>query len=463
MNFLKKHIRFALVLAVITFGGCSSISTSTEQYVAIDKLIAQEKYSEAASLFEKAKDTHYDAKDRVLFWIDHGMLNHFAFQDSLAIVELQKADFAIEELYTTSISKGAASLLLNDNALDYSGEDYENLYINVFKALSYYREGNEEAALVEIRRLTEKFVTLERKYSEEVEKLNNSEDLKTKVEKISSDFYSSALAHYLSMILFYNDGAYDDARISKEKLYGAFNSQENIYTFSAPKVDKLIAKSEKSKIAFLSFLGRAPKKYEYVFSIDTYKNMVIISIQENGKWKQFSSIGWYGVDGGLHAKFAVPKMQRRGSIVSDVEILVDGKESANLHKLESLENAAVETFKRDEALIYMKSLARTITKAIANEAANKELDKQTGGGGWGDLTRMLTGALINATENADLRIAHYLPAMAYAGDVEVEPGTHNIEVVYKDKYNKTIAVDKFDNYNVPQNRKINLIETVFLH
>ncbi len=463
MNFFKKHIGFALALVVIAFGGCSSISTSTEQYVAIDKLIAQEKYSEAASIFEKSKEEHYDAKDRVLFWIDHGMLNHFAFQDSIAIVELQKADFAIEELYTTSVSKGVASMVLNDNALDYSGEDYENLYINVFKALSYYREGSEESALVEIRRLTEKFVSLERKYSEEVSSLNDSEEIKAKVELISSSFYSSALAHYLSMILFYNDRAYDDARISKEKLYSAFSSQKDIYNFSKPEVDKLIKPSGNTKIAFLSFLGRAPLKYEYVFSIDTYKNLVVISVQENGKWKQFSSLAWYGVNGGLHAKFAVPKMKRRGSIVSNVEVIVDGKHSTNLFELESLENAALETFKRDEALIYMKSLARTITKAIVNEAANKELDKQTGGGDWGNLTRMITGALINATENADLRIAHYLPAIAYAGNLELKPGVHNIEIVYKDKYNKTIAVDKLNNYNVPNNKKINLIETVFLH
>lgn len=463
MIFLKKNIGLALAVVVITFGGCSSISTSTKQYVAVDKLIAQEKYREAASVFGKSKEQHYDPKDRVLFWIDHGMLNHFAYQDSLAIVELQKADFAIEELYTTSISKGAASMLLNDNALDYSGEDYENLYINVFKALSYYREGDDEAALVEIRRLTEKFVSLEKKYNEEVSSLNDSEEIKAKVEPISSSFYSSALAHYLSMILYFNDRAYDDARISKEKLYSAFRTQKDIYNFSKPNVDNLVKPSDNSKIAFLSFLGRAPKKYEYVFSIDTYKNLVIISIQENGKWVQFSSLDWHDIDGGLHAKFAVPKMQKRGSIVSDIEVIINGKHFTTLFKLESLENVAFETFKRDEALIYMKSLARTIAKAIANEAANKELDKQTGGGSWGDLTRMLTGALINATENADLRIAHYLPAMAYVGDVELQPGTYNIEVIYKDEYSNTIAVDKFDNYNVPKGKKINLIETVFLH
>ncbi len=111
-------------------------------------------------LFKIAKKGYFGDKDRVLYWIDLGLLNHYADKDSLAIENLQLADYAIEELYTKSISKGAASMLLNDNALDYSGEDYENIYINVFKSLSYYRNGFSESALVEIRRLLEKLLHL---------------------------------------------------------------------------------------------------------------------------------------------------------------------------------------------------------------------------------------------------------------------------------------------------------------
>jgi len=265
------------------------------------------------------------------------------------------------------------------------------------------------------------------------------------------------------MILFYNDNAFDDARISKEKLYDAFDNQKEIYNFSKPNLDKFLEHSGTSKLAFLTFLGNAPLKYEYVFKIDTYKNLIVTSVQENGRWKKHSTMPWYGVNGGLHAKFAIPKMHKRGSIVNKVEINIDGKHVRDLYKLESLENIALETFKRNEAITFIKSLTRTITKVIANEALNKELDKKTGGEGWGGLTRLISGALINATENADLRIAHYFPGYAYAGEVEISSGVHNIEIVYKDKFNKIIAVDKFDNYSVPKSGKINLIETVFLH
>ncbi len=461
---MKNHIHNIILILFSLFAliGCSSISTSTEHYVEIDKFVNQELFNEAAATLQVSKADFYDEKDRVLFWIDLGLLQHYAYQDSLAIINLMSADYAIEELYTTSVSKGVTSMLLNDNALDYSGEDYENLYINVFKALSFYRNNMRGEALVEIRRLLEKFVELEQKYNQEFNSLKKSDEIKTDIEEISTNFYSSALAHYISMILFLSDGEYDDARISKEKFYDAFENQRDLYTFPKPKLDNFLIPSDKTKLSFITFTGRAPIKYEYVFQIDTFTNLVVISILENGRWKKLNTIPWYGVEGGIHAKFAVPKLQKRGSVVHTVQVQVDGEHKMNLYKIESLEDIAVETFKREEGIIYLKSLARTISKAIANEALNKEFDKQTGGGDWGGLTRLLSGALINATENADLRIAHYFPSFAYGGEIDILPGVHNIEIVYKDRNNKTIAVDKFENYFVSKNIKIDLLETVFL-
>ncbi len=459
--FLKIEISL-FTLLFVAFAGCSSMRTSTEQYKTIDNFVNQERFSDAARAYQKSQEEYFEAKDRVQFWIDLGLLQHYAMQDSLAIKNLMSADYAMEELYTTSISKGITSMVLNDNALDYSGEDYENLYVNVFKALSYYRSGSEENALVEIRRLLEKFVTLEQKYNVEFESIKNSGEIKTNIKKISSNFYSSALAHYISMIIFLSNNQHDDARISKNKFYDAFNNQSKLYNFPKPNLERFLKQSNNSKLAFITFTGRAPLKYEYIFQIDTYKDRIIISVFKNGRWKSFSSLAWYGIDGGLHAKFAVPRMVKRGSIVENIQVFVDGKHIGNLFKIESLEDIALETFRKNEALIYTKSLARTVGKAIANEALNKELDKQTGGGGWGDLTRLISGIAINMTENADLRISHYFPSFAYGGEFDISSGIHNIEIVYIDKYKRKIATDKFENYYVSPKEKIELIETTFL-
>jgi uncharacterized protein len=462
MKQIIQLAKYILLFLLFFIYGCSSIVSYSEQYINVNKFVSEDNFTDAVTAFEKSKEEYFDEKDRLLYWIDLGLLNHYVLQDSAALINLNLADFAIEELYTKSISKGVASMVLNDNALDYSGEDFENIYINVFKALSFYRQGRNESALVEIRRLLEKFVIMEQKYQDEISFLKDSEDIQTNITELSTNFYSSALAHYLSMILFYNDASYDDARISKEKLYEAFDTQEILYDFPKPNLEKLLRPSAKSKISFLTFTGNAPLKHEYIFKLDTFKNLVIITVQDGDDWKDYSTIPWYGVSGGLHAKFAVPEMVKSGSYIKNIEIYIDGNYKTDLYKLESIENIAFETFKRDRAITFLKSLARTITKAISNEAINNELDKETGGGGWGELTRFISGAIINSTENADLRSSHYFPGFAYGGDIEIKPGIHTIEVVYVDNDNKIIAKDLFENYRVYESDRINLIETVFL-
>ena len=462
---IKLQILLLLILnflLILLFTNCSSIRSSTEQYNESDNLVHQERYLDAANYLYQTREDAFSDKDRALLWIDLALLYHYARNDSLSIKYFSLAENAFEELYTKSISKAVGSMFLNDNSLAYSGEDYENIYINMFKALAYYNFGSTEEALVEIRRMTEKLIVLEQRNRSAYNEIK-SEGSKNIPEYISSKFYSSALAHYLGMLLYLKDADYDAARIEKEKIYEAFDTERELFNFQKPNFDTLFTYSENPVISFITFLGRSPLKYEYQFRIDTFPNMVSISEFENGEWVGYQNMVWPDIDGGLHAKFAIPKLMKRGTIVNNVEVHVDGKFVTNLVKIESIENIAFDTFKREESIIFLKSLTRTITKAIANEALNKEIDKQTGGDQFlGNLTRLLTGEIINATENADLRITRYFPCCAVVGNVEVSPGNHDIAVIYKDKNNQTIAVDTFENVNIQKRNTSNLFETVFL-
>ena len=61
------------------------------------------------------------------------MLHHYNGDFEQSNTLLSKAETAFDELYTKSIGRAAASMLLNDNILEYSGEDYEDIYLNIFK------------------------------------------------------------------------------------------------------------------------------------------------------------------------------------------------------------------------------------------------------------------------------------------------------------------------------------------
>ena len=69
---------------------------------------------------------------------------------------LNKAEQRAKELYTKSISKGIKAAFTSDAATDYAGEDYENVLLNVVKALDFLALGNKAGALVEARKINEK-------------------------------------------------------------------------------------------------------------------------------------------------------------------------------------------------------------------------------------------------------------------------------------------------------------------
>jgi len=160
-----------------------------------------------------------------------GMLYHYCGDYEQSNEFLTEAEHAIEDLYTKSVGKATASLLLNDNALDYFGEDYEDIYLNIFKALNYLHMNKQEDAFVEIRRVNNKLNVLEDKYEEIAKQYNESKDKKKEFKIGDNKFHNSALARYLSMLIYQADGKYDDAMIDLAEIKEAFELQPIVYDF----------------------------------------------------------------------------------------------------------------------------------------------------------------------------------------------------------------------------------------
>ncbi len=128
-----------LIAGILFIYGCASIRTNYEFYEPVLFEIRNGNYNSAAEKINEAElNSEYADKDRVLLHLDKGIIFHYQDDYKKSSNEFELAELAIEELYTKSISKGAFSMLLNDNALAYDGEVYENLYLNIFKALIMY-------------------------------------------------------------------------------------------------------------------------------------------------------------------------------------------------------------------------------------------------------------------------------------------------------------------------------------
>jgi len=417
------------------------MKTQQSQYVESVPLAKQGQFEAAARIIELAKEKLYQEKDKVLYYLDLGMLYHWLGNYESSNEMLAKAENAIEELFTKSISKALASGVLNDNALDYSGEDYEDIYLNIFKALNYIGMGDTESALVEVRRVQIKLNILEDKYKRLVDQYNASAEAEGTLEYRENRFYNDVLARYISLLLYRAQGDWDDTRIDREKIDSAWKDQKHLYYFPKPELPHAGPPDEVSALVnVISFSGLSPMKLADTVYGQSGPNIVFLTMVDQNEDYITSNLGFSflivpGLASGVHFKVQFPRMVSRRSEADRVLVKLDGRVVAELPMLESMETIARETFLLKQPLTVGKTIIRAAIKNIAKEAGKDAMQQGLSGSGFGGLVAGLLAGLamdiaVDATENADLRISQFFPSDARAGEFLVSPGTYHVEVEY---------------------------------
>lgn len=92
-------------------------------------------------------------RDRILFLMERGSVYQAAGQYKDSVRDFNDIHDLLEQSETKSVSRGAASILINDNALMFRGYPLERTYLHVMAALSYLADGNWADAAVEARRI----------------------------------------------------------------------------------------------------------------------------------------------------------------------------------------------------------------------------------------------------------------------------------------------------------------------
>ena len=466
LNIIKRHlVQLTIIIIIIS---CSSTKTNVSQYEEIDKNIYSGNYQAAISQIESSKEKVYKEKDEVLYYLNLGILYHYADEYEKSNELLTKAEFAIEDLFTKSASKIATSILLNDNALDYSGEDYEDIYLNIFKALNYIKLNETDASFVEINRINLKLNKLDDKYKDLGDKMNaglmkkmgekTKDEEKPEIKPEKNKFHNDALGKLISMLLYRSDNDWDDARMDLDKIKEAWRSQGQIYNFTMPQLDPYLEKTDGSKINIISFIGKSPIKKAATYYITTFDGYVNITSTEP---VQFSETMPWPCKEGKHFKFSLPYIVKRGTIVGRISVLVDGVEKKELSMIENMENVAHTTFKVKAPLIYVKSVARTILKGLAAEQAKDKMDKEIANPYLAFASKIATNVAVDMTENADLRISRFFPAQAMIGEIEVASGLHNISVKYFDINDQLLYTDDIGEILI-SSLGLNLVESFYL-
>jgi hypothetical protein len=110
----------------------------------------------------------YGKINSFLYYMDIGILFHYAGMFDSSSIHLEKAVKVYDDLFTRSLSKEAASILTNDNVRPYRGKPYEMVLVHQFLALNYMAQGKFDESLVETRRAQLLFDEWERKDSKQV-------------------------------------------------------------------------------------------------------------------------------------------------------------------------------------------------------------------------------------------------------------------------------------------------------
>lgn len=462
----------AIFLFMIILPSCSSIMTRTSVYEGMDVAISQNNFAIPIQQLEKNKNKAFSEKDRVLFYLNMGMLYHYHGDYETSNQMLTQAERGIEELFTASASKIAASFLLNDNALDYSGEDYEDIYLNIFKALNFAHLGESDASFIELNRLHHKIQQLETKYTDMSAKYQQA--MMKQVKKDEKDdiddeslpefkpgtlkFHNSAIGNALGVILYRYERDYDDAEMDKRKMLEAFAGQTHLYSFKPPSLSVRPTKRDNAQVALFSFHGLGPLKESANFRITTFSNYVVISSDVPEPFSQ--TLSW-PTKGGYHFKFSLPYLLKRPSVVQQVKVKINNGNPIPLQPLEDMNKIAESTFEIKAPLIYLKSVSRSIIKGIAAEAGKEKMKDEIANPYLGLLAGFATDVAVDVSENADLRISRFFPGFASIADLELPPGEHQIVVIYYDQYNNVVHQNDLGKVAVEPG-KLNILESFCL-
>ena len=192
---------FALALFVL-LTGCAQHAR-----VICDPLekASRREFDAAVASLEATKLAESD-RDRFLYHAQRGHLLHLAGDFEASNEAFERAVAAGEELEPTSVTATIADYTLNEAVKAYPGEDYERAYLHYYMALNYLALDDQEAALVECRRLDRVFRELDARYDDE------------------RRFRDDGFIRYLSGLIYESTGRINDAFVDYKAAVRAYRS-----------------------------------------------------------------------------------------------------------------------------------------------------------------------------------------------------------------------------------------------
>jgi hypothetical protein len=147
----KRAAAGVLVIVLCAFAstGCSSYDNRS---MLIKQALVQEDFDAALENVEKIGKS----SSELLYLYEKGLVLHYQNRFAESNEVFEAAEALLEDLYTKSVTRETAALLVKDDIARYRGEPYEAVFVNYYKILNYLHQDDLEGALVECRRVNRK-------------------------------------------------------------------------------------------------------------------------------------------------------------------------------------------------------------------------------------------------------------------------------------------------------------------
>jgi hypothetical protein len=351
----------------------------------------------------------------------------------------------MDELYTKSISKEAASFLINDNTIPYRGEDFENAMVNLFMALNYAGVGNREDALVEARKVDNKLNVINSRYDEDKKNV----------------YKEDAFIRFLMGILYEADGEVNDAYTSYRKAEEIYRTDySNNYGVSTPTILIENLLSTAKQMDFDEEIAEIQGAYPGVTYLDPAEKREMAEvyyIHYNGRGPQKVEKSWIvPMPDGYLVKIAYPEFQKRHYQISRGEVFLRNVETGYAYQfstvlMEDIGRIAIMNLENRLGRIKAKAIARAMAKYAATKVASDAASDQDALAGL--LVQVVGNIAAAATEQADLRHWRLLPAEIRVGRMVVPPGEYEGDIRYVNAGGLEISKRKLANFTVQAGEK----------
>lgn len=302
--------------------------------------------------------------DKLVYLLDYGTALQMDGQYKESNQIFLTADKLSEELDYQSASRVTGSLLLNEEMVQYKGDTFEKIFINAYLAMNYLELNQLDDALVESRRINEKYLKL------------RSEDKKV--------FELNPFAKYLSAITWEADQKWDDAAIAYAEAYKLDPNISHIREdlIRSAKKARRNDEHEKWKKQFPE-VKEKPEWYD-----KNYGELVIIVQQGWGPRKDFNPVDYHW-----------PILKPVSTTTQKARLNIEGIGSFDSSTVYNIEVASIKTLQEDA----LSLLGRRVAGRVAKDLAAQEVRKKN------EALGAIAWVVMVASDRADLRQWSMLP------------------------------------------------------